>query len=143
MRLDELYKFCDGTLNEVWTALDDRLKGIQMEYLPQTIWRNSDKERATEMIQKINKTLKSRRIMRSLERFVGERPYGETYGYSKGLYDLSYDVLILKGKMEILLESTSNKLMVVKHLEFDESKYKCVRKIPILKLDNPVKEILP
>ncbi|GKC69117.1 hypothetical protein Tco_1115000 [Tanacetum coccineum] len=74
MRLDELYKFCDGTLNYVRTALDDRLKGIQMKYLPQTIWRNSDKERAAAMIQKIDKMLKSRRIMRSLERFVGGRP---------------------------------------------------------------------
>ncbi|GKC68375.1 hypothetical protein Tco_1100973 [Tanacetum coccineum] len=76
MRLDELYKFCDGTLNDVRTALDDRLKGIQMEYLPQTIWRNSDKERAAAMIHIIDKILKSRRIMRSLERFVGGRPCG-------------------------------------------------------------------
>ncbi|GJV69474.1 hypothetical protein Tco_1484983 [Tanacetum coccineum] len=34
MCIDELYKFSDGTLNDVWTALDDRLKGIQMKYLP-------------------------------------------------------------------------------------------------------------
>nr|GEW04058.1 hypothetical protein [Tanacetum cinerariifolium] len=29
MLIDELHKFSDGTLNDVWTALDDRLKGIQ------------------------------------------------------------------------------------------------------------------
>ncbi|GKB35300.1 hypothetical protein Tco_0880242, partial [Tanacetum coccineum] len=40
----------DGTLNDVWTALDDRLKGIQMEYLPQTIWRQSDKDKAGAMV---------------------------------------------------------------------------------------------
>ncbi|GKC53079.1 hypothetical protein Tco_1075824 [Tanacetum coccineum] len=34
MCIDELHKFSDGTLNDVWTALDDRLKGIQMKYLP-------------------------------------------------------------------------------------------------------------
>ncbi|GJV52161.1 hypothetical protein Tco_1447902 [Tanacetum coccineum] len=34
MRIDELHKFCDGTLNDVRTALNDRLKGIQMKYLP-------------------------------------------------------------------------------------------------------------
>ncbi|GJV62136.1 hypothetical protein Tco_1468236 [Tanacetum coccineum] len=50
MRLDKLYKFSDGTLNDFWTALDDRLKGIRMEYLPKTIWRQSDRERATAMI---------------------------------------------------------------------------------------------
>ncbi|GKC52828.1 hypothetical protein Tco_1075573, partial [Tanacetum coccineum] len=37
MRIDELHKFSDGTLNDVWTALDDHLKGIRMKYLPQTI----------------------------------------------------------------------------------------------------------
>ncbi|GJX31209.1 hypothetical protein Tco_0241064 [Tanacetum coccineum] len=31
----------DGTLNDVRTAIDDRLKGIRMKYLPQTIWRQS------------------------------------------------------------------------------------------------------
>nr|GEY93141.1 hypothetical protein [Tanacetum cinerariifolium] len=36
-RIDELKKFSDGTLNNSQTTLDDRLKGIQMKYLPQTI----------------------------------------------------------------------------------------------------------
>nr|GEU89625.1 uncharacterized mitochondrial protein AtMg00810-like [Tanacetum cinerariifolium] len=47
--------FCNGTLNDVRNALDDRLKGIWMKYLPQTIWRRSDKERAAAMIQAIDK----------------------------------------------------------------------------------------
>ncbi|GJS42075.1 hypothetical protein Tco_0567118 [Tanacetum coccineum] len=37
MRIDELHKFSDGTLNDVRTALNDCLKGIRMKYLPQTI----------------------------------------------------------------------------------------------------------
>nr|GEX90631.1 hypothetical protein [Tanacetum cinerariifolium] len=37
MRIDELHKFSDKTLIDVRTALDDRLKGIWMRYLPQTI----------------------------------------------------------------------------------------------------------
>ncbi|GJV06029.1 uncharacterized mitochondrial protein-like protein [Tanacetum coccineum] len=32
-RIDELYKFSDGTLDDVRTALNDRLKGIRMQYL--------------------------------------------------------------------------------------------------------------
>nr|GEY66291.1 hypothetical protein [Tanacetum cinerariifolium] len=70
MRTDELHKFSDGTLNDVRNALDDRLKGIRMHYLPQTIWRKGDKDRAAVIIQAIDKLLKTRRIMRSLERFV-------------------------------------------------------------------------
>ncbi|GJX92880.1 hypothetical protein Tco_0347466 [Tanacetum coccineum] len=66
----------NGTLDDVWTDLNDRLKGIRMQYIPQTIWRQSDRERAAAMIQAINKQLKSRRIMRSWERFIGGRPYG-------------------------------------------------------------------
>ncbi|GJT09129.1 hypothetical protein Tco_0843591 [Tanacetum coccineum] len=50
MRIDELYKFSDATLNDV-------------------------RERAGAMIQAINQQLRNRRIMRSLENFVGGRPY--------------------------------------------------------------------
>nr|GEW76489.1 polyprotein, putative [Tanacetum cinerariifolium] len=61
MRIDKLHKFSDGTLNDVRTALDDRLKAI-------------------------DKQLKTRRIMCSLEKFVGGRlykpvPEGSTQGY--------------------------------------------------------------
>ncbi|GJU31385.1 hypothetical protein Tco_1174974 [Tanacetum coccineum] len=41
----------DGTLNDVRSDLDDILKRIRMEYLPQTVWRNVDMERAGAMIQ--------------------------------------------------------------------------------------------
>nr|GFA49051.1 hypothetical protein [Tanacetum cinerariifolium] len=73
MRIDELHKFSDGTLNDVRNALDDHLKGIRMQYLSSTIWRKGDKDRAAAMIQAIEKMLKTRRIMRSLEKFVGGR----------------------------------------------------------------------
>nr|GEV73678.1 hypothetical protein [Tanacetum cinerariifolium] len=78
---DKLYKFKEGdfksdeTLIDIRTALDDRLKGIRMRYLPQTIWRKSDKDRAAAMIQAIDKRLKTMRVMRILERFVGGRLY--------------------------------------------------------------------
>ncbi|GKD68615.1 hypothetical protein Tco_1322705 [Tanacetum coccineum] len=75
MHIDELHKFSDGTLNDVQTALNDRLKGIWMQYLPQTIWRQSDRDKAGAMIQAIDKQLKTKRIMRSLEKFIGGRPY--------------------------------------------------------------------
>ncbi|GJZ02875.1 hypothetical protein Tco_0520836, partial [Tanacetum coccineum] len=54
MRIDELHKFSDGTLNDVRSDLDDILKRIQMEYLPQTVWRNVNRERAGAMIQAID-----------------------------------------------------------------------------------------
>nr|GFC05480.1 hypothetical protein [Tanacetum cinerariifolium] len=75
MQIDELHKFSDGALNDVRNALDDRLKGIRIQYLPTTIWRRGDKDRAAAMIQAIEKILKTRRIMRSLEKFVGGRLY--------------------------------------------------------------------
>ncbi|GJT27001.1 hypothetical protein Tco_0907276 [Tanacetum coccineum] len=48
--INELHKFSDGTLNDVRTTLNDRLKGIWMKYLPQTIWRQSDRDKAGAMI---------------------------------------------------------------------------------------------
>nr|GFC02962.1 hypothetical protein [Tanacetum cinerariifolium] len=74
-RSDLKRREADGTLNDVRNALDDRLKGIMMQYLPQTIWRKGDKDRAVAMIQAIDKMLKTKRIIRSLKRFVGGRLY--------------------------------------------------------------------
>nr|GEY73944.1 hypothetical protein [Tanacetum cinerariifolium] len=63
MQIDELHKFSDGTLNDVCTALDDRLKGIRMQYLPQTIWRKGlnvyeeeqvEEEEEDELYQDVN-----------------------------------------------------------------------------------------
>ncbi|GKC14703.1 hypothetical protein Tco_1011485, partial [Tanacetum coccineum] len=67
MRIDELHKFSDGTLNDVRSALNDILKRIRMEYLPQTVWRNVDRERAGAMIQVIHRQLRNRRLLRNLE----------------------------------------------------------------------------
>nr|GFD06317.1 hypothetical protein [Tanacetum cinerariifolium] len=74
-RSDLKRREADGTLIDVRNALDDRLKGIRMQYLSTTIWRIGDKDRAAAMIQAIDKILKIRRIMRSLEKFVGGRLY--------------------------------------------------------------------
>ncbi|GJR45948.1 hypothetical protein Tco_1314051 [Tanacetum coccineum] len=76
MHTDELHKFSDGTLNHVHTALNDIATGIQMKYLPKRKWSKQDKQRARVMINAIDKKLRDRRLMRSLEKFVGGRPYG-------------------------------------------------------------------
>ncbi|GJX96434.1 hypothetical protein Tco_0352232 [Tanacetum coccineum] len=77
--------FCSAMylLDDVRTVLNDRLKGIRMEYLPETFWSQRDKANARAMIQAIDKRLKTRRIMRSLEKFVGGRPYGEHAEYDE------------------------------------------------------------
>ncbi|GJX17996.1 hypothetical protein Tco_0218828 [Tanacetum coccineum] len=104
MSTDELHKFSDGTLNHVRITLNDIATGIQMDYLPKRRWSPQDKRRARVMISAIDRKLRDRRLMRSLEKFVGGRPVN------------SFTM-----NMEILLELTSNKLMVA---------------------GNPVKEIL-
>ncbi|GKE14990.1 hypothetical protein Tco_1422567 [Tanacetum coccineum] len=73
MRADELHKFSDGTLNDVRSALHDIAAGIRMEYLPMRKW---SKKRARIMVQDIDKQLYQRRLMWNLEKFVGERVYG-------------------------------------------------------------------
>nr|GEW38643.1 hypothetical protein [Tanacetum cinerariifolium] len=46
LRANELHKFSDGTLNDVWSTLHDIAKGIRMEYLPKRKWSGLDKRRA-------------------------------------------------------------------------------------------------
>nr|GEY38560.1 hypothetical protein [Tanacetum cinerariifolium] len=76
IRTDELRKFSDGMLNDVWIALHDIVAGIKMKYLPMRKWGNLDKKRASVMVQEIDKQLYQRRLMRNLEKFVGGRVYG-------------------------------------------------------------------
>ncbi|GJR35641.1 hypothetical protein Tco_1211325 [Tanacetum coccineum] len=76
MHSDELYKFSDGTLTRLLSLFEDITKNIDMEYLPKRRWRNLEKKRAHFMIKDINKLLKERRMMRSLEKFIGGRLYG-------------------------------------------------------------------
>ncbi|GJS85660.1 hypothetical protein Tco_0752201 [Tanacetum coccineum] len=75
MRSDELYKFSDRTLIRLRTLLDDITKNIQIEYMPKRRWSTLEKKRANIMIKVIDKQLKERRMMRSLEKFVGGRHY--------------------------------------------------------------------
>ncbi|GJS68957.1 hypothetical protein Tco_0683522 [Tanacetum coccineum] len=76
MRFDKLYKFSDGTLTRLLSSLEDITKNIDMEYLPKRRWSTLENKRAHFMIKDINKLLKERRMMRSLEKFVGGRLYG-------------------------------------------------------------------
>ncbi|GJZ62148.1 hypothetical protein Tco_0618285 [Tanacetum coccineum] len=80
MRSDELYKFSDGTLTRLLSSLKDITKNIDMEYLPKRRWSTLEKKRAHFMIKDINKLLKERRMMRSLEKFIGGRLYGTDLG---------------------------------------------------------------
>ncbi|GJV80761.1 hypothetical protein Tco_1516631 [Tanacetum coccineum] len=51
--------FVTVTLLNVRSTLDDILKRIWMEYLPQIVWRNVDRERAGAMIQAIDRQLRN------------------------------------------------------------------------------------
>ncbi|GJT96345.1 hypothetical protein Tco_1091863 [Tanacetum coccineum] len=68
--------FSDDTLNHVCNALNDIALGIEMGYLPKRKQSKQDMQRARVMINAIDKKLRDRRLMRSLEKFVSGRPYG-------------------------------------------------------------------
>ncbi|GKD72785.1 hypothetical protein Tco_1331067 [Tanacetum coccineum] len=75
MRSNELYKFSDGALTRLLSSLKDITKNIDMTYLPKRRCSTLKKKRAHFMIKDINKLLKERRRVRSLENFVGGRLY--------------------------------------------------------------------
>ncbi|GJR15866.1 hypothetical protein Tco_0798518 [Tanacetum coccineum] len=75
----ELYKFNDGTLISVPDKLKDMLNNLKIGYtsvMPRRRWRNLDKERSCIMVKDIDRQLLERRLMSSLEKFVGGREYG-------------------------------------------------------------------
>ncbi|GKD65553.1 hypothetical protein Tco_1307661 [Tanacetum coccineum] len=73
---DELFKFNDGMLTSVRTVLHDIASNLRMDYLPKRRWSNLDRQRYHIMIKAIDKLQLERRLMRSLEKFVGGSDYG-------------------------------------------------------------------
>ncbi|GJX45014.1 hypothetical protein Tco_0261690 [Tanacetum coccineum] len=124
MRSYVLYKFSDGTLTRLLSSLEDITKSIGMEYLPKRRWSTLEKKRAHLKIKDINKLLKERRMMRSLEKFVGGRLYGLTSDCCKEQYDLVILCSYLK-----------------EHAEYDESNTYVLERFNTT-VGNPVKNIL-
>ncbi|GKE82750.1 hypothetical protein Tco_1552750, partial [Tanacetum coccineum] len=67
MRLDELYKFCDGTLKDVKSVLHDIANNLRMQYLPKRDYNTKDRKRSRIMIKAIDELLFERRLMQNLE----------------------------------------------------------------------------
>ncbi|GKE76801.1 hypothetical protein Tco_1542921 [Tanacetum coccineum] len=76
MRSNELYKFSDGTLTSVRSVLHDIASNLRMDYLPKRRWSNLDRQGSRIIIKAIDKLQLKRRLMRSLEKFVGGGDYG-------------------------------------------------------------------
>ncbi|GKF21955.1 hypothetical protein Tco_0074277 [Tanacetum coccineum] len=77
MRFNEIYKFSDGTLTRILEALDYRVKEFKVKRLNPGMntrfWTQKDVTRSKEFITAIERRLKTRRIYRNLECFVGGR----------------------------------------------------------------------
>ncbi|GJT13273.1 hypothetical protein Tco_0860315 [Tanacetum coccineum] len=77
MRFNEIYKFSDGTLTRILETLDYRVKEFKIKRLNlgmnTRFWTEKDVTRSKEFITAIERRLKTRRIYRNLECFVGGR----------------------------------------------------------------------
>nr|GEV98122.1 hypothetical protein [Tanacetum cinerariifolium] len=75
MRFNEIHKFSDGTLHQIDEALDYRFKKFKVNGMNQGLntrfWTRKDVDRSKEFMFSIQKRLKTRRIFRNLESFVG------------------------------------------------------------------------
>nr|GEW91161.1 ribonuclease H-like domain-containing protein [Tanacetum cinerariifolium] len=77
MRFNEIHKFSDPTLQQIDEALDYRVKEFKINRmnpgLNTRFWTRKDVDRRKEFMFAIQKRLKTRRIFRNLESFVGGR----------------------------------------------------------------------
>ncbi|GJY96659.1 hypothetical protein Tco_0513569 [Tanacetum coccineum] len=67
----EIYKFSDGILIYLLDTLKDMANIGYTSVMPRRRWNNLDKKRSRIMIKDIDRQLLDRRLMRSLEKFVG------------------------------------------------------------------------
>nr|GFA21696.1 hypothetical protein [Tanacetum cinerariifolium] len=77
MRFNEIHKFSDGTLHQIDEALDYQVKEFKINRmnpgLNTRFWTKKDVDRSKAFMFAIQKRLKTRRIFRNLESFVGGR----------------------------------------------------------------------
>ncbi|GJU99790.1 hypothetical protein Tco_1329061 [Tanacetum coccineum] len=77
MRFNEIHKFSNGTLQQIDEALDYQVKEFKVNRMNPGLnirfWTRKDVERSKEFMFAIQKRLKTRRIFRNLESFVGRR----------------------------------------------------------------------
>ncbi|GJY46387.1 hypothetical protein Tco_0435450 [Tanacetum coccineum] len=77
MRFNEIHKFSDGTLQQIDEALDYWVKEFKVNRmnpgLNTQFWTRKDVDRSKEFMFAIQKRLKTRRIFRNLESFIGGR----------------------------------------------------------------------
>ncbi|GJU61557.1 hypothetical protein Tco_1243392 [Tanacetum coccineum] len=78
----ELYKFSDGTLISVRDKLKDIANNLELWYsnaMPRMRWSNLEKKRSHIVVKYIDRQVLERMLLRSLEKFVGRREYGEDF----------------------------------------------------------------
>nr|GEU96404.1 hypothetical protein [Tanacetum cinerariifolium] len=77
MRFNEIHKFSDGTLQQIDEALDYRVKELRINRLNPALnirfWTRKDVDQCNAFMFAIQRRLRTRRIFRNLERFVGGR----------------------------------------------------------------------
>ncbi|GJS00612.1 hypothetical protein Tco_0317120 [Tanacetum coccineum] len=82
-RFNKIYKFSDGTLTRILEALDYRVKEFKIKRLNlgmnTRFWTQKDVTRSKEFMSAIERRLKTRRIYRNLECFVGGRVHDIDY----------------------------------------------------------------
>nr|GEW43181.1 hypothetical protein [Tanacetum cinerariifolium] len=66
---------CDGILSSIRRVLHDIASSLEMDYMPKRRWSNLDRKRSRIIIKAIDQQLFERRLIRNLEKFVGEREY--------------------------------------------------------------------
>ncbi|GJX22057.1 reverse transcriptase domain-containing protein [Tanacetum coccineum] len=99
----------DGTLTSVRNTLDQMLKNLRLGYykdMKKSKWTTTYQKRTRIMVKDINQQLLHRRIMRSLEKFVGGRDYGNDYRLLQrtNQRDLPRDILL--DRIEVLRYDT-------------------------------------
>ncbi|GJY66192.1 hypothetical protein Tco_0468430 [Tanacetum coccineum] len=95
MRFNEIHKFSDGTLQQIDEALDYRVKEFRVNRtnpgMNTRFWTKKDVVRSKEFMFAIQKRLKTRRIFRNLESFVGGRiREGDYRSYKDGKVRYSF-----------------------------------------------------
>ncbi|GJX10404.1 hypothetical protein Tco_0200263 [Tanacetum coccineum] len=141
MRADKLHKFSDDTLILVRDTLSQMLHDLHLGYnkaMRKRKWTRMDRQRTSIMIKSINQKLLDRRIMRSLEKFIGGSEYGDDFRLLQRTICLCH-TLSFYFRTELTLEQTQQGasdevLYMLRKIRLqDKSEEKRLEDVPIVR----------
>nr|GFB24145.1 hypothetical protein [Tanacetum cinerariifolium] len=121
MRFNEIHKFSDGTLQQIDEALDYKVKEFRINKLNPGLntrfWTRKDVDRCNAFMFAIQRRLRTRRIFRNLESFVGGRVNLTKPQWTATGFEYKHDYIVIESPRAVIFRDKYGVQMMMRFNE--------------------------